>query len=106
MYNKLDLYGLLRLSSEELIIPGETFKSAFKKRLNQIFELEKQGRIQVADHLREKQLDDLVRMGVNNVGIFHAKRPLLFNKNGNVTTQDLKTLYYYRNRLDGYGLGK
>jgi glycerol-3-phosphate O-acyltransferase len=105
-YNKLDLYSLLRIPNEDLIIPYEEFKVDFQKRKAQIFELEKIGEIQVADHLKEKTLDALIEMGVNNVGIFHTKRPLLFNKEGQITTQDLKTLYYYRNRLDGYGLEK
>ncbi|MBR9997948.1 MAG: 1-acyl-sn-glycerol-3-phosphate acyltransferase [Cyclobacteriaceae bacterium] len=106
MYKKLDLYGLLRLPIEDLIITYEDYKSEYKRRIEQIFGLEKNGKIQVANHLREKGLEELIEMGIKNVGIFHTKRPLLFNKEGNITTQDLKTLYYYRNRLDGYGLEK
>jgi glycerol-3-phosphate O-acyltransferase len=106
MYKKLDFYGLLRLPNEDLIITYEDYKSEYKRRMEQIFGLEKNGKIQVANHLREKGLEELIEMGIKNVGIFHTKRPLLFNKEGNITTQDLKTLYYYRNRLDGYGLEK
>jgi glycerol-3-phosphate O-acyltransferase len=105
-YNRLDLYSLLRIPNEELIISYEDFKTDFQKRKAQIFELEKRGEIQVANHLKEKNLNELIELGVNNVGIFHTKRPLLFNKSGQITTQDLRTLYYYRNRLDGYGLEK
>ncbi len=105
-YDKLDLYSLLRIPNEDLVISYEDFKADFQKRKAQVFELEKKGEIQVADHLKEKTLDDSIKMGVNNVGVFHTKRPLLFNKEGQITTQDLKTLYYYRNRLDGYDLEK
>ncbi len=105
-YNKLDLYSLLRIPNEDLIISYEDFKTDFQRRKAQVFELEKKGEILVADHLKEKSIDEMIEMGVNNVGIFHTKRPLLFNKEGYITTQDLKTLYYYRNRLDGYDLEK
>jgi glycerol-3-phosphate O-acyltransferase len=106
LYSKLDLYGMLRLPNEDLVIPYAEYKAEYKRRLDQIFDLEKRKKIQVADHLREKELDELIEMGVKNVGIFHTKRPLLFSKEGDITTQDLRTLYYYQNRLDGYGLEK
>jgi glycerol-3-phosphate O-acyltransferase len=48
----------------------------------------------------------VIRHGLENVGIFHLKRPLLFNKEGNIITRDLNTLYYYHNRLVGYDLEK
>jgi len=105
-YRKLDLYSLLRIPHEYLIIPYDDFRKSFSRRLSQIFELEKEGRIQTADHLTKKKVDELIQIGVNNVGVFHTKRPLLFNKEGDITTQDLKTLYYYRNRLEGYDLEK
>jgi glycerol-3-phosphate O-acyltransferase len=105
-YSKLDLYSLLRIPHEYLIIPYDDFKVAYSSRLSQIFELENQQRIQTADHLKEKTIDELIEIGVNNVGVFHTKRPLLFNREGGITTQDLTTLYYYRNRLDGYDLEK
>jgi glycerol-3-phosphate O-acyltransferase len=40
------------------------------------------------------------------VGMYHAKRPLVKNEGGNIETQDLSLLYYYHNRLEGYGLEK
>ena len=36
-----------------------------------------------------------------NVGIFHLKRPLLKNRDGNIITRDLNILYHYHNRLTG-----
>jgi len=40
---------------------------------------------------------------VENVGLYHAQRPLIM-KNGNIVIQNMNTLYYYHNRMDGYGL--
>ncbi len=100
---KLDLYSLLRVPVEELILPYTEFKNSFLKLREVIFNMEKSGKIQISDHLFHENIDELIRFGVNNLGIFHTRRPLIINKNGDVTTKDITTLYYYRNRLDGYG---
>jgi glycerol-3-phosphate O-acyltransferase len=54
----------------------------------------------------EESTESLVRFGLRNVGVYHSKRPLLRHKSGGIITKSLKTLYYYRNRLDGYNLDK
>ena len=59
----------------------------------------------MATHLKE-DIDDVIRHGLDNVGIFHLKRPLLLNKEGNIITQEFNLLYYYHNRLVGYDLEK
>jgi glycerol-3-phosphate O-acyltransferase len=59
----------------------------------------------MATHLKE-DMDDVIRHGLDNGGIFHLKRPLLLNKEGNIITQDFNLLYYYHNRLVGYDLEK
>jgi len=101
--NKLDLYSLFRIPIEDLEIEYDEFADVFIKLREVIFKYESTGKIRVAGSLREEDQKVLIQNGVNNVGTFHAQRPLLFNKKGNIISRDLKTLYYYRNRLDGYG---
>jgi glycerol-3-phosphate O-acyltransferase len=62
-------------------------------------------KINHATHMKGKA-DMVIKRGLDNVGIFHLKRPLLMNKQGNIITQDLNLLYYYHNRLVGYDLEK
>ena len=102
---KLDLFGLLRLPEEELEIPYEEFKAVFKKVRKEIYRQKSENKINHATHLKGNA-DLVIRRGVDNVGIFHLKRPLLKNKKGNIVTQDLNLLYYYHNRLVGYGFEK
>ena len=52
------------------------------------------------------EIADLVQHGVANLGVFHALKPLKFNKNGNIESEDFKLLYYYHNRLENYELDK
>lgn len=103
MHPGLDLFGLLRLPEEELEIPYDIFREAYKKVRKEIYHLKEQNKINHASHLKG-DLDEVIKRGIENVGIFHLKRPLLQNKSGNIITQDLNVLYYYHNRLVGYDL--
>ncbi|HYG20803.1 MAG TPA: 1-acyl-sn-glycerol-3-phosphate acyltransferase [Ohtaekwangia sp.] len=102
---KLDLFGLLRLPEEDEVLDYEEFRAACKRVRKQIYQLKDEGKIYYATHLKGK-IDLVVRHGLDNVGIFHLKRPLLMNKDGNIITKDFNTLYYYHNRLVGYDLEK
>lgn len=102
---KLDLFGLLRLPEEDLQLPYEEFRAACKRVRKRIYELKEEKKVNHATHLKG-DIDLVIRNGLVNVGIFHLKRPLLFNKEGNIITRDLNTLYYYHNRLVGYDLEK
>lgn len=102
---KLDLFGLLRLPEEDQVIPYEEFREACKRVRKQIYQLKTEGKVYHATHLKGK-IDLVIRHGLENVGIFHLKRPLLLNKEGNIITRDFNTLYYYHNRLVGYDLEK
>ncbi len=102
---KLDLFGLLRLPEEELVIDYAEFCKTCKRVRKQIYQLKEEGKANHATHLKGK-IDEVIKHGLDNVGIFHLKRPLLKNKEGHIITQDLNLLYYYHNRLVGYELEK
>ena len=104
-YDKLDLYNFLRIPEEELIIDMEEFKPVFSMLRDKLFELEKQDKIKTAPALSES-VEDAIKKGVRNVGMYHDQRPLLISKKGYLYTQNINTLYYYHNRLDGYDLEK
>jgi glycerol-3-phosphate O-acyltransferase len=105
LHPKLDLFGLLRLPEEDLELPYEEFRKSCKQVRKRIYELKAEKKVNHATHLKG-DIDLVIRHGLENVGIFHLKRPLLFNKEGNIITRDLNTLYYYHNRLVGYDLEK
>jgi glycerol-3-phosphate O-acyltransferase len=53
-----------------------------------------------------KELDEIIELGIENVCLYHPNLPIIRNKAGNITSEDLQLLYYYHNRLLGYGLEK
>ncbi|MGY6522570.1 MAG: 1-acyl-sn-glycerol-3-phosphate acyltransferase [Mongoliitalea sp.] len=102
---KLDLFNLLRLPEEEIELDYELFKQKCEQVLNRILELKSEGKVNTAPHLMQ-EMDLLIAHGLDNVGMYHAKRPLIRNQVGNIVTQDMNLLYFYHNRLHGYELEK
>ena len=102
---KLDLFDLLRLPEEDISIPYGEFKESCQLVLDKINHLKEQGLINTAPHL-SPDLDEIIRRGMENVGMYHAKRPIIQDKNGSIGTDDMSLLYFYHNRLTGYGLEK
>lgn len=102
---KLDIFDLIRLPDEDLTLNYEEFKSGCQLVLDRITELKAQGKIDMAPHLK-RDMDSVIAHGLDNVGMYHAKRPLLKDQKGNIVTEDMSLLYFYHNRLHGYGLEK
>ncbi|MDR7132317.1 glycerol-3-phosphate O-acyltransferase [Algoriphagus sp. 4150] len=102
---KLDLFDLLRLPEEDITIPYEEFKANCQLVLDKIRELKSQGLINTAPHL-SRDMEEIIIRGIDNVGMYHAKRPIIQDKNGDIGTDDMSLLYYYHNRLTGYGFEK
>lgn len=102
---KLDLFDLIRLPEEEISIPYDDFKAACQKVYDRILELKKEKQINVAPHMK-RSMDEIIQHGLDNVGMYHAKRPLIRDKSGAIVTEDMSLLYFYHNRLHGYGLEK
>jgi len=102
---KMDLYNLLRLPEEDVVLIYNEFKEECLKVLGKIKELEAESKVQIAPHMK-MDIDSIIDHGLANVGMYHAKRPLVKNSMGNIETQDLNLLYYYHNRLHGYDLEK
>lgn len=101
---KLDLYNVLRLPDEDLILDYEEFKKNFKKLRKVLMNLHKKGQVDIADHMKEKA-DQSILHGLENVGLYHDQRPLILKKD-KIVIQDTNTLYYYHNRMNGYELEK
>lgn len=101
---KLDLYHILRLPDDDLELDYEEFKEAFKKLRTRLEKLYRKGQIDMANHMQERATN-AIDHGLKNVGLYHDQRPLV-KKGDKIIVQDTNTLYYYHNRMNGYGLEK
>lgn len=104
-FPKLDIYGIMRLRYEDCAIEAADFKMAIANLQKQLIQLEKEEQVKLSLVLHG-ELDELIKDGIQNLGIYHPKKALKIDKEGNISTSSLKLLYYYHNHLVGYYLDK
>lgn len=102
-HSRLDIYGILRLNHNELLIPFEQFVTSVKNLKQELLKIEAQGKVKLSPAIN-MDAEALIIDGIRNVGVYHPKKVLIKTKSGDITTKDIKLLYYYHNRLDGYEL--
>ena len=101
----LDLYGLLRLPSEDYEFSMKTVVAAMEELQKELKILEAAGKAKLSKQIHW-EAEALVKEGLKFLGVFHAQAPLKINKAGNVISESFKLLYFYHNRLDHYDLHK
>ena len=103
-FKKMDIQNIMELPEDELTLDVNYFKKKYKLVLNFIKKLSINKKIKVSDELL-LSIDDQIKIGCKNLGLYHAIRPLELRKN-KLIIKNIKMLYYYRNRLDGFGIEK
>lgn len=105
-YNRMDLYGLMRLPPEDLVIRPKELLDVMEKLVSRLREMQQNGQVKLEKELLKGSLSAIVKKGIANLGIYHAKLPLMKNAEGDFQSQDIKLLYFYHNRLEGYELNR
>lgn len=106
MHPKFDVYGLMRLPEEDFSFQFKDFVAATEKLQEKLFEMEKYGKIKLSEEVY-LPADQLVRQGIEYLGIYHTQKPLMIKKGSNlIESEDFKLLFYYHNRLENYNLDK
>ena len=105
-YNRMYLYGLMRLPSEELVIKPKQLMDTVDKLVTRLREMHANGEVHLEAEVIDGSLSTIVKKGIANLGIYHAKLPLMYNDQGDFESQDITILYFYHNRLEGYELHK
>jgi len=102
---KLDLYGVMRLPTDEYVFPMETLRKPLKQLQEALLTMADAGKIKLSDQVYG-DTDDLIEHGISRLGTFHLKKPLRFTKKNEIVSDSFHLLYYYHNRLENYGLDK
>ena len=96
-----DSYKVL-VNNNEFYYDGGTSLNQLQKTL--IIYAEK-GKLILSPEIKSS-IDELIADGIKHLGTFHIKKPLKKNKSGEVISENFYLLYFYHNRLTGYGLEK
>lgn len=105
-FSNLSIYQLLRIPTDEIEIDEFEFELEVSNIRQKILDLYAEGKILMSERLKDADIDQVIKHGLKNLGVYHAQMPLIKNSSNNIITQDLKLLYFYHNRLLGYGLEK
>lgn len=100
---KLDLYGILRLPTEDYVFTHEIMRDVVGQLRKALFAMEQAGDIQLSEQI-SWEIDELIADGVKRLGNYHLQKPLQYNKNGEIISESFNLLYFYHNRLENYGL--
>lgn len=104
-FKDADLFSLLRTPEDEISIPYENLVSGVNRLKERLKEMYDQGEVLMSPELRWNA-DKIIEHGMKNINLYHAVSPITKSLDGSISSEDLKLLYYYHNRLEGYGLEK
>ncbi|MBL0308659.1 MAG: 1-acyl-sn-glycerol-3-phosphate acyltransferase [Bacteroidetes bacterium] len=104
-FKDADLFSLLRTPEEDISLPYEQLANCINQLKDRLKEMYDRGKILISPELRWN-VDKIIEHGMKNINLYHAVSPITKRTDGNISSEDLKLLYYYHNRLDGYGLEK
>lgn len=102
-YPDYDLYRFLRMSLAQRTVPWEEFLLEAEGTHRKILESADRGLFYVTPELRTSDTKAWLKDGIRNLGLFHGNA-VLKRGEGVLYSEDMNLLYYYRNRLAGYGL--
>lgn len=104
-YPHFDLYKILRLSPMQRSVPYEKYLEHAGLFYQELIQAEKQGRLKLSDSLKCGDVRLWVEEGIRQLGLFHSNAVVVLEDQV-ISTHDMNLLYYYRNRLTGYGFGR
>ena len=105
-YPDYDLFRFLRLSPAQRALQIEDFLPIADQFYQRVIQRAKAGGFYLSSELQSaKDTRSWVLKGAQQLGIFHEAKVVQV-ADGVITTEDMSLLYYYRNRLAGYGFSR
>jgi glycerol-3-phosphate O-acyltransferase len=102
---KLDLFGVLRLPTDDYIFDHNVLSETVNQLQKTLIKFAVKEKLILSPEINTS-IDELIADGIKHLGTFHIKKPLKKNKSGEVISENFYLLYFYHNRLTGYGLEK
>jgi glycerol-3-phosphate O-acyltransferase len=102
-YPDFDLFRFLRLTLAQRSMPYSDFLAAAEIYHRKIKEWASRGLLFLSPELQTSSTEEWVKDGVKQLGLLHGLAVVKIADDV-VFTEDMNLLYYYRNRLTGYGL--
>lgn len=98
-----DLFRLLRTIGPDTVVVRSRLETEVEKLLGELRVLSGRGAIQLSDELRGAAARHVVDRGLQSLGTYHTTA-VVKQRGEQLVVLDADLLFYYRNRLEGYGL--
>lgn len=99
----LDMLSIIKLHPSEVQIPKFVFKTMLISALEILRNWERVGKLKMDDVLKTNDLDLIIATGIADCGIYHGER-VIYESKDYLCSENLKLLFFYHNRLEGYRL--
>ena len=106
MHKDLSLEKFLQLPNDTFKINAYILAEKIKIVREVILDYAENDLIDVSDEVKCFSVEDIIKDGLENLGIYGLHRPLIWEKYNFYTTEDICSLFYYHNRLVGYEFEK
>lgn len=106
MHKEVTLEKFLQLPNNIFEINAYVLAEKIKIVREVILDYAENDLIDVADEVKYLSVEDIIKDGLENLGIYGFHRPLIWEKYNFYTTEDICSLFYYHNRLVGYEFEK
>lgn len=98
-----ELFRMLRTISPDTGLEVARVEAEVETLLGQLRGLARDGKIRLDDGLSTMQAADVIARGLHGLGTYHTA-PVVVRRDRQLAVFDADLLFYYRNRLEGYGL--
>jgi glycerol-3-phosphate O-acyltransferase len=104
-YKEPDVFQLLKYKPKELELSRPLVEETLIQLKSLILEQSQEGKICLDERLIVKTSEDILDAGMRQLGIFHIDK-ILYLEQEKVKTNNIRLLYFYANRLDGFDFEK
>lgn len=98
-----DLYRFLRTLGPETSLPQERLEREVERIVDELHALFARNEIRLSEEVILKDVRGIIRSALASFGTYH-RTPVIERRGPRLHVGDAKLIFYYRNRLEGYGL--
>jgi glycerol-3-phosphate O-acyltransferase len=102
-YNEPDIFNLLKYKESELELSRSELEEGVAQLKTLVLQLENEGHLFLDETIHHKTASEILHSGLRNLGCFHIDK-VIYLVNNKVKTQNARLLFFYSNRLNGFGL--
>lgn len=104
--NGMDVFELMRIKSKTVIFEKAVFEAKITEVQAVVLQFAEQDKLKIVKKTAT-DVEALIENGLSNLGIYHDRKPLYFDKKTQTyRTHSTRLLMYYHNHLKGYQIEK